>query len=125
VLVDADLVQLVMRNLLDNALKYSPPASPLLIRAEAQDDRVTITVADRGPGIPESEQQFIFDKFYRGVKDRKGIKGAGMGLAIASEIVRAHGGNIWVKSSPQTGSEFSFSLPIAPVASIPSNETGA
>lgn len=114
VFVDAELVELVIRNLIDNALKYSPPGSPIMIRAEADNDRVTISVADRGPGIPDTEQQLIFDKFYRGAKDRKHIKGAGMGLAIAREILHAHGGDIWVKSTPQAASEFSFSLPIAP-----------
>jgi len=113
VFVDAELVQLVIRNLIDNALKYSPPASPITIRAEAEKDRVTISVADRGPGIPDTEQQLIFDKFYRSAKHRNYIKGAGMGLAIAREILHAHGGEIWVKSSPEAGSEFSFSLPIA------------
>jgi two-component system sensor histidine kinase KdpD len=111
--VDAELVQLVIRNLIDNALKYSPPGSPIIIRADADNDRVTISVADRGPGIPEVEQQLIFDKFYRAARDRNHIKGAGMGLAIAREILLAHGGDIWVKSSTPGGSEFSFSLPIA------------
>ena len=112
VFVDAELVQLVIRNLIDNALKYSPPGSPIMIRAEADNDRVTISVADRGPGIPDTEQQIIFDKFYRGAKERNHTKGTGMGLAIAREILYAHGGDIWIRSTPQAGSEFSFSLPI-------------
>jgi two-component system sensor histidine kinase KdpD len=115
VLVDAELVQLVLRQLIDNALKYSPPDKPILIRAEATNGGMTITVADQGPGIPESEQGRIFEKFYRHLKDHPQTKGTGVGLTIAQEIVRAHGGEIWVKSSPGQGSEFCFSLPVAPM----------
>jgi two-component system sensor histidine kinase KdpD len=115
VLVDADLVQLVLRLLIDNALKYSPPDKPISIRADATEGSMTITVADRGPGIPESEQVRVFEKFSRHLKDHPQIKGTGMGLTIAREILRAHGGDIWVKSIPGQGSEFSFSLPVAPM----------
>jgi two-component system sensor histidine kinase KdpD len=112
--VDAELIQMVIRNLLDNALKYSPPNAPITIRAESREDRVIVSICDQGPGIAEKEQREVFEKFYRGGKTRSQIKGTGMGLAIAREILRAHGGDIWVNSSPQTGSEFSFALPIAP-----------
>ena len=76
-------------------------------------------MTDQGPGITEDEQSRIFEKFYRGSRGQH-LKGTGMGLAIAREIVRAHGEDIWVRSSPGQGSEFCFSLPIAPVGS--SNE---
>jgi two-component system sensor histidine kinase KdpD len=112
--VDTELVQVALRNLIDNALKYSPPTAPITITAEAGKEYVTIGVRDQGPGIPEEEQSQIFDKFYRAVKDRSVTKGTGMGLAIAREIVRAHGGEIWLKSMPGAGSEFYFSLPLAP-----------
>ncbi len=72
-----------------------------------------IYVADRGTGIAEEEQSRIFDKFYRGTKERH-LKGTGMGLAIAREIIRAHGEEISVTSKPDQGSEFFFSLPLAP-----------
>lgn len=113
VLVDAELVQIVIRNLIDNALKYSSPTTPITITAEAGQEEVIIRVRDQGPGIPEAEQSRIFEKFYRSLKDRSHIKGAGMGLAIAREIVHAHGGDIRVESRPGEGSEFSFSLPVA------------
>ena len=74
---------------------------------------MTISVADKGPGIPQIEQQQIFEKFYRSVKQRNHIKGTGMGLAIAREIVHAHGGDLWVKSDPGEGSEFFFSMPVS------------
>ncbi|MGA7545972.1 MAG: ATP-binding protein [Methyloceanibacter sp.] len=114
VFVDAELIVLMLAHLIDNAVKYSRPGSPILIGAKADGKAVTIYVADQGPGISEDEQTRIFDKFYRG-RNGQHLKGTGMGLAIAREIMRAHGEEIWVKSSPDQGSEFSFSLPVAPM----------
>lgn len=110
--VDADLIQVVITHLLDNALKYSPATSPIAISAQLQDGRVVISVADRGPGIPEHEQARVFEKFYRGQAE-KNLKGTGMGLAIAREIMAAHGQEIWVESQVGKGAQFSMSLPIA------------
>ena len=110
---DRDLMELTLRQLLDNAVKYSPGRSPVSISAERRDERVIVSVADRGPGIPELEQPRIFDKFYRAKDSHHQVPGAGLGLAIAREIVRAHHGEIWVESKPGSGSVFRFSLPIA------------
>lgn len=110
--VDADLIQMVITQLLDNAVKYSPLGSPICIRVRFSDGRVTVSVNDEGPGIPTAEQARIFDKFYRG-KNGRSLKGTGMGLAIAREIMTAHGEDIWVRSESGKGSEFCFSLPIA------------
>ena len=115
--VDADLVQMVISHLIDNALKYSAPSSPISIRARADEGKVIIHVIDRGQGIAEDEQSRIFEKFYRGKTERH-LKGTGMGLAIAREIMRAHGEEIWVTSKPGQGSEFGFSLPVAPRSSV-------
>jgi signal transduction histidine kinase len=71
-----------------------------------------ICVADQGAGISQGEQSRIFDRFYRGKREQN-LKGSGMGLAIAREIVRAHGEEIWVSSKPGSGAEFCFSLPVA------------
>lgn len=114
VVVDAELIQVVIHQLIDNALKYSLPAGAITIGAKASEGGVVISVADQGPGIPEEEQSRIFDKFYRSATERSQIKGTGMGLTVAREVLRAHGGDIWLKSSPGHGSEFYFSLPIAP-----------
>jgi signal transduction histidine kinase len=103
---------MVITHLLDNALKYSPPGSPISVSARAADGRVRICVTDQGSGIAEQEQARIFDKFYRG-KAEQNLKGTGMGLAIAREIMDAHGEQIWVVSKPGKGSEFCFSLPTA------------
>jgi two-component system sensor histidine kinase SenX3 len=84
--------------------------------ARAADNKIIIYVTDHGPGISEEEQGRIFEKFYRG-KNERNLKGTGMGLAIAREIIRAHGEEISVTSKPGQGSEFSFTLPIAPRSS--------
>ena len=100
------------RQLLDNALKYSPPGSPLTISARAGEGRIVVSVADRGSGIDDQEQMRIFDKFFRAREHRFRVPGTGMGLAIAKGIVEAHGGKIWVTSEAGQGSVFSFSLPV-------------
>lgn len=110
--VDIDLVQQVVKQLLDNAIKYSPPDSPLSIRAEEREDKVIVSVTDRGEGIDEQEQPFVFDKFFRGGRGRYDVPGTGLGLSIAKGMVEAHGGTIWVTSRPGKGSTFSFSLPV-------------
>jgi two-component system, OmpR family, sensor histidine kinase KdpD len=110
---DPELISIAMQQLLDNAAKYSPPQSPLEISVKQQDGKVAITVADHGNGVPEHERDRIFEKFYRGRAARERIPGTGMGLAIAREIVRAHGGEIWVDSHSGKGAEFSFTLPLS------------
>ena len=117
VFVDAELIVMVIAHLIDNAVKYTPPGSPIVIGARATQKSVMIHVTDQGPGIAEGEQSRIFDKFYRGSREQH-LKGTGMGLAIAREIIRAHGEEISVQSSPGQGSEFSFSLPIAPAEGL-------
>jgi two-component system sensor histidine kinase KdpD len=112
VFVDAGLVGMVIAHLIDNAAKYSTPGSPILIGAGVSESSVIVHVTDQGPGITADEQSRIFGKFYRGTQGQH-LKGTGMGLAIAREIIRAHGEDIWVRSSPGKGSEFCFSLPIA------------
>ncbi len=110
---DAELVGIVIRQLVDNAAKYSPPGSPIRVEAAREGESIVVGVADRGPGIAAPEQSRVFEKFYRGREARERIPGSGMGLAIAREIIRAHCGEIWVESRPGQGSEFRFSLPLA------------
>jgi len=110
--VDADMIQMVIAHLLDNALKYSRSGTQVSVGAQLSDNRVIVSVADHGPGIPVDEQSRVFEKFYRGKNDRN-LRGAGMGLAIAREIMAAHGQQIWVVSQPGKGSEFFVSLPLA------------
>lgn len=111
VLADADLISLALRQLIDNGLKYSLPASPIDITADAEGDRVMIRVRDRGPGIPERERERVFDKFYRRDTAKDRVPGSGLGLSIAREIIRAHGGDLWVESAPGSGSQFCLAIP--------------
>jgi two-component system, OmpR family, sensor histidine kinase KdpD len=108
--VDAELIHLALRQVIDNALKFSSPAGPLTITAYSKEDCLVIGVADEGLGIPEGEQEKIFEKFYRSPGHHR-VTGTGMGLTVAREILRAHGGDISVKSVPGEGSEFSLIIP--------------
>lgn len=109
--VDPEFIGIVIWQLLSNALRYTPPGSPITIRAVAEETELIVSVEDVGPGISEKEQRKIFEKFYRGKDQREIIPGTGMGLTIAREIVRAHHGRIWVESEPGKGARFSFSVP--------------
>ncbi|HSC92529.1 MAG TPA: GAF domain-containing protein [Gaiellaceae bacterium] len=115
---DPDKLRQVLANLLDNAVKYSPAGGTVTVAARRHDDRVEISVADRGIGIPEGEQERIFRKFYRAdaAALRAGGGGTGLGLFIVRGLVRAMGGRIWVSSREGEGSSFTFELPAAPAA---------
>ena len=115
-LADPEFTQQVVKQLVENALKYSPEGSPLTITAEGKGGKIVISVADRGPGIDESERPRLFDKFFRGRRHRFETKGTGMGLAIAKGIVEAHGERIWVESEPGQGAAFYFTLPAGAVS---------
>lgn len=110
--VDPDLAALALRQLIGNAIKYSPPGSRIEISAKESQEMILLTVCDEGPGIPHNEVDSIFERYYRGTKTQHSVPGTGMGLSIARDIVTAHGGRIWVKNRPDKGAEFAFTLPI-------------
>lgn len=111
--IDSHLVAEVLTNLIENAAKYSPEGSKIILCSLVRNDELLISVKDQGQGIAPKEIGHIFDKFYRGKQlTRQGSDGIGMGLAIARGIVEAHGGRIWAESTPGRGSTFCFSLPI-------------
>jgi len=110
--MDADLMALALRQLLDNAIKYSPRRSPIRVTAASSGNKIDVRVHNWGDPLPESEQDRIFDKFYRGPNVRHQVAGTGMGLAIAREILIAHGGMIRVESTKESGTEFLMEFPI-------------
>ncbi len=107
---DADRLAQVFTNLLDNALKHTPPGGEVRVSAQRTADGIEVSVADTGSGIPPEVLPHIFERFYRGDKARSGGERAGLGLAIAREIVRAHGGDIIAHSTPGKGSIFMVKL---------------
>jgi two-component system sensor histidine kinase KdpD len=107
--VDAELVALALRQLADNALKFSPPGTPIRIEAAVNGNLLTVRVHDEGPGIAVRDRERIFDKFYRRQAVRDQVPGSGLGLYVAREIMRAHGGNVWVEDEP--GTCFALSIP--------------
>jgi signal transduction histidine kinase len=110
---DRDAISLALRNLLDNAVKYSPEASTVRVSVESRDGFAGITVEDQGMGIGPREQRDIFRKFVRGQAARAlHVKGTGIGLTMANQIVKAHGGRIELESQPQRGSRFTIVLPL-------------
>jgi len=113
--IDEEAFALALNNLLENAAKYSPAQSPIHVGLHKDDAarNVVVAVRDQGQGIPRSEHQIIFDKFVRGAAAQaSGVGGTGVGLALAREIIRAHGGDIRVDSEIGRGSTFSISLPL-------------
>ncbi len=113
---DQGQIQTVIINLLENAVKYTPPGSPLQLRGELVNGRVLLALRDEGPGIDPGDEQRIFAKYYRAARDE--VAGTGLGLAISKAIIEAHGGDIGVRSS-RLGAEFWFSLPSASACGYP------
>jgi signal transduction histidine kinase len=109
---DRDRLQQVLVNLIDNAVKYSPPGDRVRVEAEQSDGRVVIEVRDRGPGISPEHQRLIFEKFGRANVGEHAKPGTGLGLFIARSIAEAHGGALEVRSSPGRGATFRLSLPL-------------
>lgn len=109
---DLKLAKKALMQLLENATKYSPVDEPITITAELKGNFVVTSVVDRCGGIEDSEQTLIFEKFYRGQHHRDRVEGTGIGLHVASAIIKAHGGSLCVASRPGHGCIFSFTLPI-------------
>jgi two-component system sensor histidine kinase KdpD len=103
----------VLTNLIENAARYTPAGTPIVVRASAERDTLIVEVRDHGPGIPEGMRERIFEKFVRAVGPERHANGAGLGLAICKGILKAHGGQIWAENAPDGGARFSFTLPLA------------
>jgi two-component system phosphate regulon sensor histidine kinase PhoR len=111
---DAGRLREVLQNLLDNAVQYTPAGGRIHVSMALRDRQAVFTVADTGIGIPQAEQERVFERFYRvdAARSRE-AGGTGLGLSIAKHIVEAHGGRLWVESAVGQGSRFHFSIPLA------------
>ena len=111
---DADRVQQVFYNLVDNAIKYGRQGGTVSVRATGEIAEIAVAVQDDGRGIPEDARQRVFERFYRVDRARsREAGGTGLGLAIVKHIVQAHGGKVWVESELDHGSTFHFTIPAA------------
>jgi signal transduction histidine kinase len=112
--LDAEALKQALANLLDNAMKYSADRRKIAVAARRDGDGVAVEVADEGIGIPISERERIFEKFYRiGRSETQGRRGSGVGLALVKHIVEAHRGRVTVDGGPGAGSRFTLHLPAA------------
>ena len=115
--VDARLIIQVIINILDNAIKYTPENSTIIITTEKREEMAVVTIADDGPGILENEKPFVFDMFFSGTKNlADSHRSLGLGLALCKSIINTHGGEIWLTDNKPRGAVFLFSLPIAEVS---------
>ncbi len=111
VMIDADRMAQAIGNILSNAIKFTPAGGQVATAVKFDEGRLSVQVADTGPGIPDGEQEKIFEPFYRGSHGRRIVEGMGLGLGIARDIVIAHGGEIKLESAPGLGSRFTLQVP--------------
>jgi two-component system sensor histidine kinase KdpD len=116
IFVEAALVEQVLLNLLENAVRYTPPGSRIELSARAASGAVQLEVSDRGPGIHQRERERVFEEFFRGSRAKKGDGGIGLGLPICRAVVRAHGGQISIRDRVGGGTVVELSLPARPLA---------
>ncbi|MCC6158701.1 MAG: sensor histidine kinase KdpD [Deltaproteobacteria bacterium] len=108
---DALLIEQVLLNLLDNAAKHTPPATPIEVALRRDGDAAVVSIADRGPGLPAGSEERVFEKFFRSTMSG-GAPGAGLGLAIVRGFVAAHGGSVTARNRPGGGAVFEVRLPV-------------
>jgi K+-sensing histidine kinase KdpD len=120
--LDYVLIDQVLTNLLENAVRYTPVGTPIEVSMQKEGKAVVVSIADRGPGITPEERELIFDKFYRVCGRKNAVseenRGSGLGLAICRGLVEAHGGKIWVEARNGGGAVFRFTLPLSKVGEI-------
>jgi PAS domain S-box-containing protein len=113
VMVDLEKIQLAIQNLLENAIKYTPPGGEIKISLKSTENEVEFSIKDSGVGIPKEEQGRVFTKFFRGSNVMKmETEGSGLGLFITKNVIEAHGGKIWFESEEGKGTTFYFTLPV-------------
>jgi signal transduction histidine kinase len=113
VIADYEKIIWVLNNLISNALKYTDTGDEIVVNAFIKDEKMYVSVEDTGIGIPEEFQEKIFDKYVQVKGQELEARGTGLGLAVVKEIVITHGGDIWCESKLDTGSTFTFTLPLS------------
>lgn len=119
---DRDRLEQVLNNLIGNAVKYSNDGGTIVVATSHEGNDLKVSVRDQGMGIPEQDLERLFERFFRGSAEGSAVKGLGLGLYVTHRIVEAHGGSVDVRSEVNQGSEFSFTLPQAPVPTAPRGE---
>ena len=114
VYIDPVEIDQVVANLVENAVKYTPPGAEIAVSAAVEDGELRVSVADQGPGVPDEAVPRLFEPFYR-ADGAETVRGSGLGLAVARGLVEAHGGRIWVESANGRGAHFTFVIPSAPM----------
>jgi signal transduction histidine kinase len=109
---DGERIEHVVRNLLANAEKYSPAGSPIKVALDRSQDRASVRVLDRGPGLAEDETARAFETFFRGPAVKGYVPGAGIGLSVCKQLIEAQGGDIWIRPRQDGGTEAGFTLPL-------------
>jgi two-component system, OmpR family, sensor histidine kinase KdpD len=110
--LDPRLTGSALAHLLENAAQYSPPESPILVKARVVDNQLEIAVHDRGPGVKESDLPHLFERFYRGETAKRASPGTGMGLSIALGFISAERGRVWAANRPDGGATFTLAVPV-------------
>jgi K+-sensing histidine kinase KdpD len=112
--IDEEYIKLAISNILDNAVKYSPPNAPIYVDGEQTEEKAILHIRDTGTGIPHDKLPYIFDKYETsGIAPQTSRRGIGLGLYMTRLLIEAHGGTIWAESAPGQGTTISFSLPRA------------
>jgi len=111
--IDERRFEQAVGNIIDNAIKFTPRGGKIELRTECRDSRLSIVVDDSGPGIPQDQREQVFDRFYQAKEGSCRSEGLGLGLAISSKVIAAHGGRVIVADSPLGGARFVLELPIA------------
>ena len=111
--VDPKHIEQVLRNLVSNAVKYSPEGGTITVQGRGDQRQLLVSVSDQGMGIPLEDLERVFERFYRVDSEiTQRVRGVGLGLAVCRGMVEAHGGRIWVESTLGEGSTFYFTLPV-------------
>jgi two-component system sensor histidine kinase KdpD len=111
--IDPIQIDQVLTNIVENAVRWSPPGGEIAVSAARWQDAVRVRVADQGPGVPKEDRDRVFEAFATGRGDTRPGGGTGLGLAIARAIVGAHGGRIWIEGVPGGGTAVVFDLPVS------------